>query len=57
MTDSISDSAAGATDSAENISTLVGELQNAQDQCAFVADNVEILRKTVDKFDKSVLTV
>ena len=57
MTDSISDSAAGAADSAENISTLVGELQNAQDQCAFVADNVEILRKTVDKFDKSVLTV
>ena len=57
MTDSISDSAAGASDSAENISTLVGELQNAQDQCSFVADNVEILRKTVDKFDKSVLTL
>ena len=57
MTDSISDSAAGASDSAENISTLVGELQNAQNQCAFVSDNVDILRKTVDKFDKSVLTV
>ncbi|MCH5254940.1 MAG: methyl-accepting chemotaxis protein [Lachnospiraceae bacterium] len=57
MTNSISDSAAGVTDTAENISTLVGELQNAQDQCSYVADNVDILRKTVDKFDKSVLTV
>ena len=57
MSGSISDSAAGVADSAENISNLVGELQNAQDQCSFVADNVDILRKTVDKFDKDVLTI
>ena len=55
MTGSISDCARGVADSADNISNLVGELQNAQDQCSFVADNVEILSKAVDKFDKSVL--
>ena len=57
MSNSISDCAAGVSDSAENVSNLVGELQNAQDQCSFVADNVDILSKAVDKFDKSRLTV
>ena len=57
MSGSISDCATGAADSAENISNLVGELQNAQDQCSFVADNVDMLSKTVDKFDKSALEV
>lgn len=32
-------------------------LQNAQDQCSFVADYVISLSKTVDKFDNGVLTV
>ena len=57
MSGSISDCASGAADSAENISNLVGELQNAQDQSSFVADNAVILSKTVDKFDKGVLKV
>ena len=57
MSNSISDCATGVADTADNISNLVGELQNAQDQCTFVADNVDVLSKTVDKFDKSVLTV
>lgn len=57
MSGSISDCATGVADTAENISNLVGELQNAQDQCSYVADNVDILTKTVDKFDKSVLAL